>query len=89
VGPEGGEFCNFIGRTETLIDDFMLVLSELGYNEGMAAESEYRGMERHNSIDMEIVWDEKLQNQMLQQEVLALNRFYEGTNLKRRWYRDV
>jgi hypothetical protein len=89
VGPEGGEFCDFIGRTETLIEDFMLLLNELGYNEQVPPENELRCMERHNSIDMRIVWDRKLQAQVLQQEVLVLNRFYEGTNLERRWYNNV
>jgi len=31
VGPEGGEFCHFIGRTETLEQDMIQVMSILGY----------------------------------------------------------
>ncbi len=43
VGPEGGEFCDFIGRTETLTEDFLDLLSIVGYGEEVEkARSEMR-----------------------------------------------
>lgn len=35
IGPKGAEFCDYVGRTERLVDDFVEIMSCLGYERGM------------------------------------------------------
>lgn len=86
VGPQGGEFCGYIGRTESLVDDFLELLTGLGYKQHMAIENEIRAMAVPNSIEAKINWCGELKGKVLEQEHQVIERFYRGENLHRRCY---
>jgi len=78
VGPRGGEFCNFIGRTEHLLEDFYEAMSSIGYDieihrSGLAA------LGKRNAIDQTIQWSDDLQTRVLKTEWAMIERFYTGT----------
>ena len=79
VGPESGEFCNYIGRTETLPTDADRLIRILG---GDLVEP----LPLLNGICQKIERDAALQNQMLQLEVQSLRRFYSEQTAEQREY---
>lgn len=83
VGPEGGEFCFYIGRTEHLLQCFLEVMGMLGY-ENLPAEK-LNNLNRRNRVKIRINWDRSLQQEVLRTEIVALRRFY-GSNSARRLY---
>jgi len=81
VGPPGGEFCSFIGRTETIEEDFLAVLIRMGY--GSLVETKRGIIETtripHGSerIRREIRWDESIRTAVLEKEQLVIKRWYQ------------
>jgi hypothetical protein len=83
LGPEGGEFVDFIGRTETLFDDLHLVLNAFGYKVGPIND-----FPRDHVIEEPIELDSCLVDKMAGLEVVAYKRFY-GGNFGRRWHAEL
>jgi hypothetical protein len=83
VGPEGGEFVDFIGRTETLENDFIKLMKGLGYPANGWKER-LQTLGRRNAVPRKIEWDEGLLQRMLTTERLVINCFYEGRT--RNWF---
>lgn len=83
VGPEEVEFCDFIGRTENLADDFFEVLKILGYNTKELL-SEIQKVKEKNRVPIEevphVLWDKKTKKLLLRSERVAIKRFYGELN---------
>ncbi len=81
VGPQGGEFCKYIGRMENLVDDFCAIMED--YN---LLSDELCNIEKQNIRQApKIVWDEGLKRDVEVSESSAINRFY-GKNLHKLRY---
>ena len=79
VGPRGGEYCNFIGRTEHLLGDFCQVMNSLGYVEQVEHNQDgLSKMGRRNVINQDIEWSPDLKAKMLETEQIVIERFYAG-----------
>lgn len=76
VGPEGGEFCNYIGRTEKLADDFCEIMKNFGLENDEAVHSI---LKKNTSKSSTIEWDEKLKEVIIKSEHQIISRFY-GNN---------
>jgi len=78
VGPEHGEFCQFICHTETLTDDFCRVMSLLGYgSEVEESRVELPKLYRSaNKSKIVATWPEGLQERVAHDERLTIERFY-------------
>lgn len=88
-GPDGGEFCNYIGRMETLEMDFFSVMKIVGI-EIKECEREIKELGIINpSSDMDVKWDDGLKKEMMWMERLAIQRFYNTDTADRRIYLDV
>ena len=85
VGPAGGEFCDFIGRTETLTDDFLLLMKSFGHR---VDESVVRGILKKNTSKEPLELDPGLRGRIERDECLVMKRFY-GDNQQERWYARV
>lgn len=48
IGPEGAEFCDYVGRTEWLVTDFVKIMVQLGYEEDLFDVEQLRGIGRQN-----------------------------------------
>lgn len=72
VGPEGGEFQQFIGRTETLEDDFVQLCDILGINVERGSQLPIPT----NRIDCRIDWETEALERMLHAEQRTISRFY-------------
>ena len=89
VGPEGAEFCDFIGRTETLNEDLLNVLEGLGYEKQIAPHrEEILKKGRVHNIDREMDWDPELKRRVEETERLVTARFYDGDNFHHKRYRE-
>lgn len=75
IGPRGGEWVDFVGRTEWLIDDFVRLINMREHNISDRV-CELRGSGRPNSIGFEIQWSEDLKQQVLACERPVIERFY-------------
>jgi hypothetical protein len=86
VGPRGGEFVDFIGRTETLASDFTEVMAALGYHrQGFLGELVLRPRVNESQTPRPIVSD-LIKQAILRSERTTLAQFW-GTETKdRRWY---
>lgn len=87
VGPQGGEFCQFIGRTENLQQNLLTVLKVLGYSELIKEKKEQlRQIPKINtSKRVPITWDPQLKQTVLEQENEAIQRFW-GPNTHDRYF---
>lgn len=86
VGPAGGEFVDFIGRTETLLPDFVAAMVAFGYGEELAeARESIEAIGRPNAIDRSIEWSPELKAEVLESERLVIDRFY-SKNEGRKFY---
>jgi len=88
IGPEGGEFCWFIGRTRTLIEDFFLVMNYLGYGDRLREHrKDVLSLGRINPTRApKIEWNPDLQKQVELSEKLVIQRFFSEETIGRRWY---
>jgi len=80
VGPEGGEFCQYIGHTETLEKDFIKVLGLLGYDELVKNEKETiektRKPHQSGRVRETITWDSATRKRAETTESLIIKRWY-------------
>jgi len=77
VGPDIGEFCEHIGRTENLVQDFCSILSQIGYQDKV--EKNREALERKgpsNALTIPIEWDPAIRDELLKMERLVIDRFY-------------
>lgn len=95
VGPHRGEFCHYIGRTETLEQDAAEVMSLLGYEEQWKeAQPEIakivmarNGVRRCRAPLIE--WDADLLKRMEFNERVAIRRFFGEESGAKRIYRNM
>ncbi len=86
VGPEGGEWCHFVGRTRTVAEDVLAALGLFGYaREAAAVRDRVLAMGPVNAIRAEVDWPRQAMQRVLETEGSVLRRFY-GDNLERRIY---
>lgn len=83
VGPKGGAFCDFIGRTETLEEDFIALMRAFGYPVDCWIDR-LKALGLRNAVSRKIEWDPELLQKTLTSERLIINRFYEGR--RRKWF---
>lgn len=83
VGPKGGSFCDFIGRTETLEDDFIQLMKGVGYKTD-SWRPILNLMSPKNVAFGHIEWDERLRLEVMRTERPIIDRFYGRGN--RRWF---
>jgi len=89
IGPEKGEFCCYVGRMESLLDDFCEVMSLLGYDKQV---DKNKGERIHytNSVRCAVVprviWPEDLRQQVERTERLIIRRFYSEETMTDRFY---
>jgi hypothetical protein len=86
-GPEGGEYCQYIGRTESLVEDFIDVMRRSGYGKEVGNEEEKIRLLRpsNRSVNWVSPWTDDLRGRVEKIERLAIKRFY-GPNQSRRVY---
>lgn len=85
VGPEHGEFCDFIGRTETIAPDLSMLLTAVGHptSECMLAEI---GRVNESTVPKPEIPDE-LRQRICREERVLIRRFYSPQTEGLRWYR--
>ena len=95
VGPYRGEFCHYIGRTETLEQDAAEVMGLLGYGERwekalpeIAKIKMARNTVRQFQAPL-IKWDADLLKRMEYNERVVIRRFFGEESSSRRVYRDM
>jgi hypothetical protein len=88
-GPQDGEFVNFIGRTETLRNDFFQVLHLLGYPVTDDHIGRLRSLGPANAIRREVAWPSGLAERVCEVERLAIKRFYGDKTVERRVYAGI
>lgn len=80
VGPPGGEFCHFIGKTENLQNDFISALVHMGYKglnqKQMDIIGETRRPHTTGRVRKKVEWDENLLKRVVNEERLVINRWY-------------
>jgi len=77
VGPEGGEFCDFIGRTEELADDFCLMMRTFGHGDLVEQhEEELTNKQPSNVRSDNVRWDRGLLRCVYDAETSVIRRFY-------------
>jgi len=89
MGPAGGEFVDYIGRTETVCDDFLDVVRLYGYEVDEKLEQQIRGMGKQNAKDLSIEWSADLKARVLSSERLMIDRFYGPETIGRRHYAQL
>ena len=88
VGPKGGEFCNFIGRTESLNADFIKAMEHFKIPLDDEKKTAIRALQQENDIRYEVQWSGDLMSKMLESEQSVVDRFYGEETLNRRVYCD-
>lgn len=84
VGQEHGVFCDFIGRTETLLEDFVSLLQRFRhFTPNDIAKLIEIG--KVNARKNHVQWDETLKNKVLSTERSVIERFY-GDKQQVHWY---
>ena len=94
VGPPGGEFCHFIGRTETIEQDMEDVLTMLGYGNQWNEKRERIGQINHakNKIrsvkapNIEVTNEQR--KRIERSERVLIRRFYGEGTFQKRVYRN-
>ena len=88
VGPPGGEWVHYVGRHETLVEDFFAVMDLIGYgDEVAAARDRILGLGRVNAApEYEITWPEDLLAAVQREERVAIRRWWSDKTQTRRWY---
>ena len=97
IGPQWGEWCQFVGRTETLQEDFVKIMRLLGH--GSRVESNKEEMDTLSYIGsanpqflkkptkkLQIVWRQDLKRQVEHEERVGIRRWYGEDTINRRVY---
>jgi len=87
VGPEGGEFANFIGRTETLTADLANLLVNFGYQ--CEADALLQRPRLNLSFTPPPAIPDELRNRICREERVLIRRFYGTETATKRWYGPV
>jgi len=93
VGPPRGEFCHFIGRTETIADDLKRMMTMMGYERNWRMSLDkikqiHHAKNRVREVKVPHVWpSEELCRRIENSERVAIRRFYEGEGRDKRIYR--
>jgi len=85
VGPEDGEYCTFIGRTDTLIPDLLELLPAFGYE---VSEDVLIGIGKANAFVGRVEVPDELRARIEREERVLIRRFY-GAASGKRWYRRL
>lgn len=83
-GPQYGETCDFIGRYETMYDDFWLMLDYLGEYVSVSERNRLQNMKVNETKDLAMVpdacpnveWTEDMKARIQRSEWRAIDRFY-------------
>jgi hypothetical protein len=86
VGPRGGEYCDYVGRTDTLLADLAEVARRLGIRRRRRTWDRVREMERVNVIPTEVVWPVSLKVRVLHEERVVVSRFFAADTIDDRLY---
>lgn len=93
VGPIGAEYCDFIGRQETLTEDFIQLMGTIGYRDLMDQHRErLRKQSRKNIGRMkshELAWNPDLYKQVEKLERPFIERFYGENTSNKRFYKRL
>ena len=81
LGPPGAEFCQYIGRTETLKEDYIRVMNMLGYAITLEQVDGAPPVHQSRIKRPDIYWRDDLLARVLYEERLAVARWY-GTDTK-------
>ena len=88
IGVEGSEICSYIGRIESLEDDFCEVMGLLGYEDELRNNKtriHQLGIVRHTEHRVvRPVWNNATLDRMLYSERVLLKRFYDKNNESRK-----
>lgn len=85
VGPESGEFCDFIGRTETVAEDLSALLSRFRI---YVRPEDLDGIGTSNASEVfcpEV--PRELAERICREERVLIRRFYAPDTLEKRWFR--
>jgi len=97
AGPQWGEWCQFVGRTETLEEDFENVMNILGYGRKIKKhEDKWKGVREIGAstpryferpeVPLKIVWRQDLKQQVEYEERIGIQRWYGKETANRRIY---
>lgn len=86
VGPENGEFCDFIGRTETLVPDLIELLTRLGYSVDTEL-LDCMGRSNQSGLRSQVVVPDDFRERICREERVLIRRFYSPDTEAKRWYR--
>lgn len=86
TGPRGAEICSFIGRTETLQDDFVRLLRMHGHEDRDTSAVELIP-QQNAAPNAEVEWDTLVMAAVLCSENVAVDRWYGASTINRRNYR--
>ena len=84
VGPEHGEFCQFIGRTETLRSDLANLLIHFNYQ--IDPSDLLKEPKVNKSLTPPPAIPDELRNRICREERVLIRRFYSEDTLVKRWY---
>jgi len=84
VGPDGGEFCSFVGRTEHLLRDVVNLLSVSGYS-SEANTTNLASLQSANVRTLHVEWQEATKQRVIHEEREVASRFY-GDNIDKRLF---
>lgn len=84
VGPEGGEFCQFIGRTETLRSDLAQLLIHFNYRIDPA--DLLKVPKANKSATPPPFLPDELRDRICREERVLIRRFYGQGTATKRWY---
>lgn len=89
VGPPAGEYCDFIGRQETLADDVRTLLNTVGCHHSVKrAFRRFSGSKINESTAYECNWTTDLKVAISALEKPIIDRFY-GDNSDARFYKTL
>lgn len=74
-GPVGGEFVDYVGRTENLADDFVSILRAAGYSVSDEEAETLRMTEKQNPREYKYHWPTHVEAGFLHIERLAIERY--------------
>ena len=86
AGPENGEFCTFIGRNESLVEDLAEMLGRFGYS---ADRQILAAMGRKNATgpSSRVEVPDALREWICREERVLIRRFYGPGTMSKRLYR--
>lgn len=94
VGPDGGEICAFVGKTETLVEDFIRVMRILDYGDRIDRNiDEIMALGKVNNRKAKpsgvVEWSDKARVDATQSEKLGIARFYGKRRIHKRKYAEL